>query len=300
MNRLKGYIYVIISGILFGCMPLIAKILYSNGCTPLSLVFYRFLLPIPFLYLICKKINISIKVTKRELKELFLISILGYSATPILLYTSYNFIPSGLSTSLHFIYPVIVTIVSIVIYKEKLDIIKILCPLLCTIGIFLFLNDLNLIDNSYLGIIFAIASGFTYSYYMIAVERTSVGKINTYKTIFYLCLISSAALFVYNIILDTLVTTFKPIIWLALVLFSLLISVGAVYFFQRGIAIIGAQNTSILSTTEPITSVIIGITIFNEPITIKIILGIAAIILSVILLAINEKHISNEVNVKKG
>jgi len=77
---------------------------------------------------------------------------------------------------------------------------------------------------------------------------------------------------------------------LALLLFSLVISIGAVYSFQRGLNIIGAQSTSILSTTEPITSVIIGILVFNEPVTFKIILGIAAIILSVILLALNEKH----------
>jgi len=86
MDKAKGYVYVIISGILFGCMPLYAKILYSNGCTPLSLVFYRFLLAIPFLYLICRKAGIDIKISKREFKDLSLISILGYSITPILLW----------------------------------------------------------------------------------------------------------------------------------------------------------------------------------------------------------------------
>lgn len=290
MDKAKGYVYVIISGILFGCMPLYAKILYSNGCTPLSLVFYRFLLAIPFLYLICRKAGIDIKISKREFKDLSLISILGYSITPILLYSSYNFIPSGLSTSLHFIYPVVVTIACIVIYKERVDTIKVLCALLCTTGIFLFLNDLDLVENNYIGIILAIVSGLTYSYYMIALERSSVGDMNTYKVIFYLCIISAAVLLVYNIALDTLVIKFTPIIWLALLLFSLVISIGAVYSFQRGLNIIGAQSTSILSTTEPITSVIIGILVFNEPVTFKIILGIAAIILSVILLALNEKH----------
>lgn len=290
MVRVKGYIYIIISGILFGCMPLYAKILYSNGCTPLSLVFYRFLMAIPFLYIICRKAGIDIRVTKMELRDLSLISVFGYSATPILLYSSYNFIPSGLSTSLHFIYPVVVNIACIVIYKERLDIIKILCAFFCTAGIFLFLNDLDIVENSHIGIILAIASGLTYSYYMVALERNSVGDMNTYKVIFYLCIISAAVLFVYNIILDTLVMEFNPIIWLALLLFSLVISIGAVYSFQKGLSIIGAQSTSILSTTEPITSVIIGILVFKEPATFKIILGIAAIVLSVILLALNEKR----------
>lgn len=121
MDKAKGYIYVIISGILFGCMPLYAKTIYNNGCTPLSLVFYRFLLPIPFLYLICKRLKVDLKVSKEEIKDLSLISILGYSATPILLYSSYNYIPSGLSTSLHFIYPVIVTVACIVIYRERFN-----------------------------------------------------------------------------------------------------------------------------------------------------------------------------------
>lgn len=214
MLIVKGYIYVIISGILFGCMPLFANIFYNNGITSLSLVLYRFLLSIPVLYIICKRLNIDLKIKKREFKDLLLISIFGYSSTAMLLYLSYNFIPSGLSTSLHFTYPVIITAACIVIYKEKLDIIKILCSILCTVGIFLFLNEINLTGNSFLGILLAIASGFTYSYYMIFLEKSSLDNMETFKVVLYLCIISSIFLFIYNIIFGTLVVKMKPIIFL--------------------------------------------------------------------------------------
>lgn len=290
MSNIKGYIFIIISGILFGSMPLFAKIFYNNGCTPLSLVFYRFFISLPFLYLITMKLDIDLRVTKKEIMDLILISVFGYSATAGLLYLSYNFIPSGLSTSLHFIYPVLITIACIAIYKEKLNFTKIFCAFLCTLGIFLFLHELDLNEKSYIGILLAAASGFTYSYYMIALERSSVHKMHTFKVVFYLCLISSVVLLVYNLILGTFAYNFIPSIWAGLVLFALLITIGAVSLFQKGLSIIGAQNTSILSTTEPITSVIIGIFLFGEPSNLKVILGILSIVLSVVLLSINDKR----------
>lgn len=290
MSKIKGYIFIIISGIVFGSMPLFAKIFYNNGCTPLSLVFYRFFLSLPFLYLISIKLNLDLRVTRKEIRELTLISVFGYSATAGLLYLSYNFIPSGLSTSLHFIYPVLITIACIVIYKEKLNFTKIFCAFLCTMGIFLFLNELELNGGSFIGIFLAALSGFTYSFYMISLEKSSVSKMHTFKTVFYLCLISSVVLFIYNIISGTFVYSFSLLIWTGLVLFAILITIGAVTLFQKGLNIVGAQNTSILSTTEPITSVIIGIFFFGEPSNLKVMLGILAIILSVVLLSINEKR----------
>ena len=47
-----GYLCVILSAVLFGCMPLGARFLYAQGVTPMSLVLLRNLLSLPILALL--------------------------------------------------------------------------------------------------------------------------------------------------------------------------------------------------------------------------------------------------------
>ncbi len=48
MKELKGSVYAVISAIIFGCMPIVAKYLYAEGCNPVSLVVYRYSLALRF------------------------------------------------------------------------------------------------------------------------------------------------------------------------------------------------------------------------------------------------------------
>ena len=54
-NIIKGYVFVIASAIIFGCMSLGAKIIYADGVNALSLVFLRNSLALPALALLAKK-----------------------------------------------------------------------------------------------------------------------------------------------------------------------------------------------------------------------------------------------------
>lgn len=267
-----------------------AKIIFQNGSSPISLVLYRSLFSIPILFIINIKLKIDLKITKNEFKDLIYISIFGYAPTSVLLYLSYKYIPTGLATSLHFVYPVLVMLGSIVFYREKLNLVKTICTVLSTLGIFMFLNEVNIgIDNS-IGIILAIGSGLTYAFYLVYLERSNLKLMPTFKMIFYLSSISSIGLFIYSMLTNTLTIGLTAYGWLMTVLFSHIVTIGAVLLLQLGVSSIGAESASILSTTEPITSVIIGILIFNEDINIKIIIGMVFIVLSVVLISINARN----------
>lgn len=285
-SRYKGFIAVIVSAIIFGCMPLIAKKIFDNGGNSISLVFYRFLFTLPVLLLINTKSKIGMKISKEEAKKIALVSVFGYSATAILLFLSYNYISTGLATTLHFVYPVFVTIGCIVFFREKLDFVKIICVVMCTFGITLFLNDIGSSQNI-LGIVFSFLSGITYAFYMIYIDKSILKNMPPFKLTFYLCLFSSGLLLVFSIITNTFTMHLTPLGWILTIIFSIFVSVGAVTLLQIGIGLIGSQSSAVLSTFEPITSVIIGIIVFNEPLNAKIIMGVLVIVSSVILLAIN-------------
>lgn len=287
----KGLIAVIISAVIFGSMPLLAKIIYANGGNALSLIFYRFFLSLPVLFIIIKRNKkIDLKVTKEELKKLSIVSLFGYSATAILLFMSYNYVSTGIATTIHFVYPIFVVIGSIFFYKDKANFIKILCVFLCAIGVVFFSKDLR--NNNLLGIIISFISGITYAFYILYIDKSNLKKMYPFKLTFYLCLISSIIVFTYCISTRTFTLNLTLIGWIAAIILSISTSVGAVTLFQLGIKIVGSQNAAIFSTFEPITSVVIGIIAFNEKFNISTFIGSILILSAVIITALNENKSS--------
>ena len=59
-----------------------------------------------------------LSITKRQFAKVCLITIAGYGGTSLLLFFSYNYIPTGMATTLHFCYPAMVIVFSIV-FSEK-------------------------------------------------------------------------------------------------------------------------------------------------------------------------------------
>ena len=286
-NKNLGFIAVIISAIVFGSMPLLAKIIYVNGGNATSLIFYRFFLSVPILYWLVKKNKtVDIKVTKLELKNLILVSVFGYSATALLLFISYNYISTGMATTLHFVYPIFVVLGSIIFYKDKPSLLKIICVIFCTVGVVLFSENSGSI--SIFGILAAFISGVTYSFYILFIDKSNLKDMHPFKLTFYLCFISSIIIFVYSLLTGTFTMDMTLLGWILTILLSLSVSVGAVSLFQYGIMTVGSQNTAIFSTFEPITSVIIGILVFYETFTLRTFIGSVFILVAVVITAMAE------------
>ena len=77
-----GYLCVILSAVIFGCMPLGANFLYAQGVTPMSLVFLRNLLSLPVLALLCQKQG-GLRISRGALLETSLTGFFGCCITPI-------------------------------------------------------------------------------------------------------------------------------------------------------------------------------------------------------------------------
>jgi hypothetical protein len=70
--------------------------------------------------------------------------------------------------------------------------------------------------------------------------------------------------------------------------FALVINIGAVMLFQSGAFIIGSQRAAILSTFEPITSLIVGYFAFSEAVTPLSILGSVLVLAASVVTALGD------------
>lgn len=287
MTRIKGYFYIIMSSVLFGCGPLFAKNIFAMGVEPTSLVFFRFILPLPILFVLMKKYTDSINITKIEFRKILLLS-LFYSGSPIFLLSSYKFISSGMATTLHFAYPIFVLLGCVVIFHERINIVKYLCTLLSIIGMVMFYTPEQ--QGGMVGIILALISGLIFASYLIFFEKSGLNYMQSFKLNFYLTVFASVEVLAFVVLTSKFTYPVKPTGWILTFTYSFMLIFGGAIPLQNGIKIVGSQMAAILSTFEPITSVIIGVLVFNEIFNTKIFIGVILILTSVILLTLADQY----------
>lgn len=282
-NITKGLLASIISAVLFGLMPLATKFLYSYGLNTITVVFFRQIIALPVVMILLKNTD-KVKLSGKDVFEASRIIIFGMLFTQIMLYASYNYISTGLATTLHYIYPTFVVIGMVIFYKAKMTWVKISCVLLCTVGIILFYEHVGQVQLN--GMLIALGSGLSYAYYLISLSRSNIKFIPPMQYAFLYVVITSVAVFIYGMSTRSL-HWFWPIeAWLVMVVFSITITIIAVLLVQYAVKFIEPEVVSIVSTLEPITSIIIGALYLNEIITIKTAVGMVCILSAVVIISI--------------
>ena len=195
-----------------------------------------------------------------------------------MLFASYNFIPSGMATTIHFCYPAFTILGCILFLKQKPQLQKLICIALCMAGILLFYNGSENAAGLFPGMLLAFASGITYSFYVIYLDASGLQAMDTFKLIFYMHLIASPMIFLVAGLTGNLALHLTLNAWLVMIFMSLSLCFISVSGFQIGVKYIGPANTTILSTFEPITSLIVGVLVYHEALTLRNIIGCIAIL----------------------
>lgn len=282
MSKISGIIYAVLSAVAFGFMPIFVKIAYNGGANTITVTFLRFFIStiILLLYFLFSKTNF--KIPKQQLIRVGVLGIMGYATTSLTLFLSYNYISVGLATIIHFVYPVIVTLLACTIYKEKLTLYKVLALAFSILGVYVLIGFSSL-KLSLLGIVLAIGSGIFYSIYILDIGYSCLKEVDSIILTFYLCLFSSLGMFVYGLFTKQLNFSFSSYGYISVTGLSIICTITAIMLFNKAVKIVGSSNTSVLSTLEPITSIVLSAIIFHEAITLTTIIGSVLIIASVYL-----------------
>ena len=261
MNK-KGLFYCILSAVLYGIAPLITKTVYSYGIHAIGLSFYRSLFSLPFWYFLAIKSHHHAVIEKPLRKNVILVGLLGSTLTTLFLNLAYSYIDMGTASTLHFMHPMFVTLMCVILFKEKLNLMKTVSLILALVGVSMFMDASSLSNST--GVLFAIISAFTYACYFLGVDKFNLRKIPTFVLSFWIAAIACCGFFVLGIITKTLFIPDSFELTLLLLLNAIVCQVLAVTLLQIGIGYLGSQSASLLSLFEPVTSVFVGILILHE------------------------------------
>ncbi len=252
-----------------------------------TILFYRFgfaALVVALVMLVQRK---SFKITRGELVTLTYLAFISDGAA-LFLIDSYNFMSTGVATTLHFLYPMMTAVIMMIFYNEARRTSTLFAVVMAVVGVGIFSwSPTGSLDIK--GIVIALISDLCYAFYLIHVNRSRAATMDGTKLVFYVLFIGALifggeALRQGNFAPITTFTQSKQLLALA-VICTLATNVGLVVAVKR----IGSTMTSVMGALEPLTAVVIGCIAFNEKITWQVVLGIALILPAVILIILTRK-----------
>ena len=286
--KFKSSIYGIIAAISYGTNPLGALSLYEARINTKSVLFYRFLLAAFFLGGLMFIQNKSFRVTRKELGILAGLGIL-FAASSLTLFLSFHYMDAGIASTILFVYTVIVTVIMAIFFKEKTSLITVSSILLAIGGIGLLYKGNNGSVLNATGVSLVMLSSLSYALYIVAVNKSSL-RMSSIKLTFYVLLFCTLTIIVQSFFDSNnhlqLLTTSS--IWMFAIMLALVPTIISLVFMVIAVRQIGSTPTAIMGALEPLTAVVIGITIFNEIFTLRLAVGIMMILIAVILIIIGK------------
>lgn len=287
--KTKGTLMIFLAAIFFGLMPFFALKIYAEGFDVSNLLLYRFSFAFIWIALFCLYKRIDIRITKKQFFLILFVTLIGTVLTTYTLFLSYQYISTGLASTLHFVYPLFTIILASFIYKERFTVRKMLAIFLSIVGIGLLAmgsdSDLNM-----LGVIWALVSGLLYAIYIILMANKELKKISLFSVAFWIFGISSLSFLCKCLVTDQINTNFTPSFLFYIENLSVWSTFLAVVLFYKGVKYIGPGKASLLSTLEPLTGVIVGIMVFNEKLNFESSLAIVLILISVLTIVQTKEH----------
>lgn len=111
-NAIIGYPAGIITGITYGLNPLFGVPLMKEGAAIESILFFRYAIAVLFLGGFLLLSRQSFKISWKQAGVLLILGLL-YTSSSVFLFEAYNYIASGLATTIIFLYPVLVAIIMV-------------------------------------------------------------------------------------------------------------------------------------------------------------------------------------------
>lgn len=299
MNGLKGktrgIVDAVISSSSFGFSPFFSVSLLALGLGTMDILSYRWGIAALALCIIAAAGRKSLKVTGKEFGKIFLLSIFR-ALTSFTLLIGYANIASGVASTIHFTYPVVVAFCMMFIFGEKKSPVIIVAIILSVIGAYcLAAGDTAEVPDGdkTKGILASAASVLCYAGYVILLRKTGADSIESTKLTIYVLGLSAAYFIAAGSMTGGIRIVTEPEGWLYILGISIVCTMVSNYFLVNAVRNAGPTLASVFGALEPLTAVLTGVLFLNERLSPINIAGIALILCTVTIVVVYQKRQGN-------
>ncbi|MBY4895831.1 DMT family transporter [Cupriavidus sp. AU9028] len=262
-DTLTGVLLIAISATAFGAMAIFARFAYASGADVYGLLPVRFVVAALALVAIMWLRRVPLPGWRRVL-ALAAMGGIGYAGQSWCFFLALNHAQASLVALLLYLYPVFVTVLAALFLKERLTGPTVTALVLCSLGAGLTVGGGQ---GSPLGIALGLGAALIYSVYIVVGARVTAGVHPLATT----TVVSIAAALVWLAIAAIRASAGVPPAlpadaagWAAVLAIALVSTVVAILTFFAGLQRLGAARASMLSTLEPLVTVLLAAALLGE------------------------------------
>ena len=261
-----GSALCIASAVAFGAMAIFGKLAYDAGVGILMLLFVRFSIAAPVLWLGSLRgaaTGCSPGAPRRTLLAALALGAVGYAMQAGLYFAALARMDASLLSMLLYTFPAMVTVAAIALGRETASRRRTGALLVSSGGLALVLLGAGAGTFDWLGAALGLGAAMTYTAYILVSDRVG-GEL---RALPLSALITTGAAITFGLACaasGSFDTGFASEGWLWLAAIAIVSTVTPIALFFAGLRRVGPSTASILSTLEPLTTVALAFVVFGE------------------------------------
>jgi drug/metabolite transporter (DMT)-like permease len=285
--RSSGTLICLTSAASFGAMGIFGKLAYDNGTTVGTLLASRFALAALVFWLVLAATGTAGQLRALSARDTLIaigLGAIGYSLQAGLYFTALTRMDPGVLALLLYTFPAIVTVVGIAIGRERFSARRLAALVLASAGLVLVLATASTGQLDPLGSALGLCAAGVYSVYILVTDSIAQRvPPRAFSTL--VCTGAAVTLALGSAAIGELRPGEVSLAgwgWLAGI--ALVCTVAAVTLMFAGIARVGPSVAAILSTLEPVVTVLLAFAVFGEVLGALQLVGGALVLASVFVL----------------
>lgn len=286
-KKLIGTLCAVGAAVCYGTNPLGALNLYAEGMNTPSVLFYRFGMAWIIIALVMCFRKESLRVDHREFRTLTALGLL-FIGSSLTLYLSFHLMPAGVASTILFTYPVMTAAIMALFFREKIKFATVASIVLSLVGVMLLYWGDGSGTLHLGGVVLVLVSALTYALYIIVVDKSPLAM-SSFKINFYVIFYCAAGMVLFALVSgQPLQFPPTPRAWLWVSWLAVVPAIMALVMMVYAAKYIGSTPTAILGALEPTTAVLIGVFVFTEPFSLRLLLGIVLILAAVTIVVLGK------------
>ncbi len=286
--RSTGTLLCIGSAAAFGAMAVLGKLAYDEGATVGTLLAVRFALAAALfwaLVLAGGEAGELRRLAPRDIVIALALGACGYAAQAGCFFAALERIDASLLSLLLYTFPAMVAVAAIALGRERADARRLGALGLASVGLVLVLASAKPGTLDALGAALALSAAVVYTTYIL-VSQGVAGRIRPTLLSALVCSSAAVTLTLGSALLgDLRPGEVTPAGWGWLAGIAVVSTVAAVSLFFAGLKRVGPTTASVLSTVEPVVTVVLAFLVFGELLGALQLLGGFLVIAAVLVLA---------------
>ena len=288
-TRSKGIICGIIAAISYGTNPLGALPLYKVDINADSVLFYRYSIAALILAVLMFFRKESFRIKVQDIGALLGLGVL-FALSSLTLFVSFHYMDAGIASTLLFIYPIFVALIMAFFFKEALTKVTVISIFLAVFGVLLLYQGGDGQGLAKTGVMLVLMSAMSYALYIVMVNKARL-EMSAIKLTFYVLIGCVLTILIHSVTPtgNSIQWLTTPYMWMCALMLAIVPTVISLVLMAIAVYSVGSTPTAIMGALEPLTAVVIGIIIFNEPFTLQLAMGIVLILSSVLYLIVGKR-----------